>query len=69
MVDISDNGNGFDIKKVNDSVNNGIGLKNIYTMVKSHDGNINIESNVDAGTHIKIAIPLYEYEGEGAEVV
>jgi len=51
---LMDNGKGFDIKQ---SVK-GMGLQNVKSRVKSHNGTLDIVSNIGKGTCYKIGIPL-----------
>ena len=51
---LMDNGKGFDIKQ---SVK-GMGLQNVKSRVKSHNGTLDIISNIGKGTCYKIGIPL-----------
>jgi signal transduction histidine kinase len=53
-VDITDNGVGFDVKKLKE----GIGLKNMNSRVKVLQGTIDIESQIGKGTHINLIIPI-----------
>lgn len=53
-VILKDNGKGFDInKRVK-----GMGLQNVRSRIKSHNGDLNITSSTGQGTQYKIAIPL-----------
>ena len=49
-----DNGTGFD----GEQAAKGMGLQNVQSRVKSHNGSLHIKSAVDTGTQYKIAIPL-----------
>lgn len=51
---IEDNGQGFDPKTAKE----GMGLDNIRQRVKSLDGELVIESNLDQGTRLHVTIPL-----------
>jgi signal transduction histidine kinase len=53
-VDITDDGVGFDVKKLKE----GIGLKNMYSRIKTVQGTIDIESKIGKGTHINLIIPI-----------
>ncbi len=53
-VDITDDGMGFDVKKLKE----GIGLKNMNSRVKVLQGTIDIESQIGKGTHINLIIPI-----------
>lgn len=57
ILDVSDNGIGFDIESVN---HNSYGLKNIKTRVNAMKGKIEIKSVKNQGTHIVISIPYNE---------
>jgi len=54
--EISDNGTGFNVKKVNDET--GFGLSNIRNRTFSSGGTIKIDSKPNSGTKIKFIIPL-----------
>ena len=57
ILDVSDNGIGFDIDTVNQ---NSYGLKNIKARVKAMNGEIEIKSVKNQGTNIVISIPYNE---------
>jgi PAS domain S-box-containing protein len=52
---LSDNGKGF---KVDKSVSKGMGLQNMESRAKSHNGVLNIKSETGKGTKLTIAIPI-----------
>lgn len=54
MVTVNDNGIGFDSKKES----NGMGLKNMESRVRSHNGKVYIKSNTGAGTSCRIVVPV-----------
>lgn len=56
-LNITDNGIGFDLNKVVNEGNNGIGLTNIHKSVQSFGGTIIINSDQNQGTEIKINLP------------
>jgi PAS domain S-box-containing protein len=51
---LSDNGKGFDPKQCR----KGMGLRNVKSRVKSHNGTVSIVSNISKGTCYTISIPL-----------
>ncbi|QYS87435.1 hypothetical protein JJC03_06035 [Flavobacterium oreochromis] len=53
IIDIEDNGVGFDINKVKE----GIGIKNINSRAKSMNGEVKFYSTVNKGTHINLSLP------------
>lgn len=53
-VKLSDNGKGFDNKRVGE----GMGLQNVRSRIKSHNGTLDIVSNIEKGTYYKIKIPI-----------
>jgi signal transduction histidine kinase len=53
---ISDNGRGFDIRKVNQS--DGIGWKNILARARLISAKLNISSVPDTGTMVELSVPL-----------
>ncbi len=55
LIDIHDNGTGFNIEKT--KIKNGIGLKLIQSRIKTLNGTINIESSNKNGTNIHISVP------------
>lgn len=55
-INVNDNGVGFDTKKIEHS--SGIGWQNIFARTKVLNGTIEIKSEINLGTNIKITIPL-----------
>jgi PAS domain S-box-containing protein len=53
-VVLTDNGFGFNTKEIK---SNGMGLQNIRSRIKSHNGEINITSNIGKGTNVTLSIP------------
>lgn len=53
MIDIEDNGVGFDVNKVKE----GIGIKNINSRAKSMNGEVKFYSTINKGTHINLSLP------------
>src|SRR5665647_2937767 len=51
---IVDNGRGFDNKQMAE----GMGLQNVKSRIKSHNGTLDIVSNIGKGTCYKIGIPI-----------
>jgi signal transduction histidine kinase len=60
---IRDDGIGFDSKNYT-SNEKGLGIKNLYQLTESLQGEILIESNLNKGTVIEIKIPNYLKKGE-----
>lgn len=60
---IRDDGIGFDFKNYT-SNEKGLGIKNLYQLTESLQGEILIESNLNKGTVIEIKIPNYLKKGE-----
>ncbi|TXI89750.1 MAG: sensor histidine kinase [Burkholderiaceae bacterium] len=54
LIDVSDNGRGFDPQEMNA----GIGLTGMRERCAIQNGSIAIESQVGAGTHIRISLPI-----------
>lgn len=54
---ISDDGTGFDLNGKLASNSVGLGIKNLYNLVDSSDGNISIESQLHKGTLINVVLP------------
>jgi PAS domain S-box-containing protein len=52
---LKDNGTGFDISKVRAG---GMGLKNIQSRVKAHNGNVQISSKPGKGTKYELTLPV-----------
>ncbi len=52
----TDNGKGFDVSKILDGGNNGMGYSNIHTRIKSIKGSLNVESENNKGTKVVIVI-------------
>jgi signal transduction histidine kinase len=69
-IAISDNGRGIpkeNLKKIFDiffttkgSQGTGVGLSMAYQIIKDHNGNINIESEVGKGTRFTVSLPVWE---------
>ena len=57
-VIITDNGKGFDTKRISES--KGIGWSNIYSRMELIDGVVSIYSKMGEGTTVKLEIPLFE---------
>jgi len=53
-IKLLDNGKGFKINQTS----HGMGLQNVKSRVKSHNGTLDIISNIGKGTYYKIGIPL-----------
>lgn len=54
-IDLKDNGAGFDLNKANGT---GMGLQNVKSRVKSHNGEIKIKSALGKGTEYFFSLPL-----------
>ena len=54
-INLEDNGKGFD---TNNYAGRGMGLQNVQSRVKSHDGELLLTSTIGKGTTYKIAIPI-----------
>ena len=52
---LQDDGKGFN---VDDTVNNGIGLKNMKKRTQMLNGNFSLKSNFQQGTELRIQIPI-----------
>ncbi|HEY5124719.1 MAG TPA: ATP-binding protein [Ignavibacteria bacterium] len=59
ITEITDDGSGFDIKKLNSHTSNGFGLFNMTERTKAIGGRFNIISEPGRETKIKISIPLH----------
>tara|TARA_R110002126_G_scaffold291780_1_gene457923 strand:- start:15843 stop:22151 length:6309 start_codon:yes stop_codon:yes gene_type:complete len=61
-VVITDNGKGFDTKKLNNNVNSGsgFGLFAVKERIRNMNGTLEIISEINIGTKIKIIVPLEE---------
>ena len=55
-LNISDNGSGFDTRKIKES--KGIGWVNIFSRLSLINGKIKVNSSKESGTHLSIQIPL-----------
>lgn len=58
ILEITDNGVGFDVKQIIRNSKKGLGIRNLYHLTESLNGVINLQSKIDKGTLIKIDIPL-----------
>lgn len=66
---IEDDGVGFDLKSKIISNNMGLGIKNLYSLVNSFNGNIVIRSLLGKGTAINVLLPNKSIIKEGERVV
>lgn len=65
---IKDNGQGFDVTRtLKDKSRRGLGINNIQVLVETHNGIIEITSELGIGTILKIKVPLSEVGGRLAE--
>ena len=55
VVDLKDDGRGFDVKKAR---NKGMGLQNSVSRIKSHGGEMHIDSHRGQGTLLHISLPF-----------
>jgi NarL family two-component system sensor histidine kinase LiaS len=69
ILKIFDDGIGFDVQTSKNNRNNGLGLKNMYSLAHFVKGNIFIESQIGSGTTIKVIIPNSYQDIGKAEVV
>jgi two-component system NarL family sensor kinase len=60
VLEIADNGVGFDTKRKTQ----GLGLRNMQERIDSFGGDIKIKSKPNAGTQIKVALPIQRSTGE-----
>lgn len=51
---LSDNGKGFDVRYPS----NGMGLQNVHSRIKSHNGSLTIDSKTGLGTTFNISMPI-----------
>jgi len=58
-LDVQDDGKGFDIEaEIRSNPDGGFGLKSIREQVEQLDGELTVESNINKGTTIAIALPV-----------
>ncbi|MTI66902.1 MAG: hypothetical protein FH753_09925 [Firmicutes bacterium] len=57
LLKIADNGKGFDLNKVRNKKDVGLGIKNIHYLTQLLNGEINFNTRNEKGTKIKITIP------------
>lgn len=57
ILRIIDDGIGFDLDKVKENKNKGLGIENLYQLTDSLEGNIKIYSEIGKGTTIQVIIP------------
>lgn len=62
---VSDDGKGFNIKKLKHGEEAGLGIHNMKSLVQNLNGSIDIKSKLKEGTQINIVIPLRENFEEG----
>ena len=58
LLEINDNGIGFDLKEISKSNKLGLGIRNIYNLVQLLNGKVDLSSIIEKGTCIKILIPV-----------
>lgn len=69
-LEIIDNGIGFNLKNKMDNKDMGLGIRNMFNLVYSLNGKININSELEKGTTITILLPNHiEIDKEQGEVV
>lgn len=69
LLEIIDDGKGFDLNKKKSDKQMGLGIKNIYYLIHSLNGSIEVKSAIGCGTAIKAFIPNYKNVGKGENVV
>ena len=57
LLRIADNGKGFNTNGIKNNKGSGLGIKNLYYLTESLNGEINITSKTGIGTEINITIP------------
>lgn len=57
LLRITDNGKGFNTNEIKNNKGSGLGIKNLYYLTESLNGEINIISKTGIGTEIDITIP------------
>lgn len=57
VLDIIDDGTGFNLDKVNKDKTKGLGIRNLYQLSESLGGKIKVNSNLGNGTRIKVTMP------------
>lgn len=68
VLNIVDDGIGFDLDKILSKKTKGLGIQNLYQLGESLGGNTKIDSSIGKGTKIKITIPSMEL-GKGEEAL
>jgi signal transduction histidine kinase len=68
IIEVSDNGTGFDLEKVNSGYNRrgSLGMVNMRERAALLNGNLHIESKPGKGTTVAIVAPLYTIERAGS---
>ncbi len=61
-LNINDNGQGFDSKKLVEMGQSGLGIYNMKSLVEALRGSFEIKSERDQGTEVKIAIPRHNLD-------
>lgn len=61
VLEIIDDGAGFDLQLVKQSKQGGLGIKNIEALAHYLKGKANISSSIGKGTKVKITFPIYTY--------
>lgn len=57
ILNIIDDGTGFELNNINKDTANGLGIRNLYQLTESLGGNIKIDSNLGKGTSIEVMVP------------
>lgn len=61
VIEVWDNGTGFDVKKIEEADNSHIGIRNVRERIeKMCGGSLKVESRMDEGTTVTITIPINE---------
>lgn len=69
ILNITDDGIGFDLLKVNEEKSKGVGLENIYQLTESLHGEIKIDTKLGYGTCIEVILPNNVEAMKGAEAI
>lgn len=69
LLDIIDDGSGFDFYYIDKSNKKGLGIQNIKNLVFTLNGEINFDTGIGKGTNIKIIIPVKGFSSMEGEVV
>ena len=68
MVEIWDNGTGFDASKIDALDSTHIGIRNVRERIETMcGGEVKVDSQIGAGTRVTITLPLRDDAGEVRE--